>query len=1109
MASDDYVKGSDSLSKTFALLTIFIGFVSVVGWILDVSFLKAIIPQLIAIKFNTAFCIFILGLPACSFAKSKKQNKILNQSAALLVFLIAFTTLLQYTGDYNWGIDEFIFKDTALTGFKPGRMAAISAVILTLSSVSIFLRSAGYLRAVASFIQVSNLFLALLALLGYLYGASGLLTIFQYKSISPQAVAALFCLNISLLLSDRNSVIVRPFLSPKNGGMIGRKFLLTSILTLVVVGFGVRQITQYFQIDASIDGVVVVTLSLLFFSFFIWVIAQQLNSMDSKLAEKHKALEVLNNQLEQRVKERAEELMSSEKKFRTLFEGAYDGILVVDEAGRITMVNKQLAEKFGYSREELVGEFVEKLIPERYRSGHVEKRKKFAMNAHARAMGAGLDLFGLKKDGTEFPVDISLSPTVIEEGLSITATIRDITERKKFEEQQKFLAEMGKIWEEAFNYDEKLEKLSELLVSKIADICVIKVVEGGKLVYKASATNHKKISDEFENFAINNVMPGKLGSPHVLQTGEPLIIEDVQSEIIDKNAVDETTKKLIAKFGGFSYTVLPLTCRGRPVGTLILSVNNNERKKFSKEDAEFLRIVSSRCAVALENAKLYKYSHLAEVVTNNLPSMIAYWGKDEVCQFANHVYLDWFGQSPDEIIGKTLVELLGAELYKKNKSHILGALNGERQQFERDLIMQKTGEVRHTNVTYIPDFINGSVAGFFVLVVDVTDMKQAQLEALSQKERAEQAVQVREEVLAVVSHDLKNPLSAVRLSAHILSQEEPIEWARVRESAIRIQRSVKQMEMLISDLLDFAKMQSSTFALELSDENPNEIIQQVADSFQEIVQQKKITLEVNLPKNIKPIACDSGRVVQVLSNLIGNSVKFTSGGGKIVVTASDEGQNLLISVSDNGAGMSSEQLPHVFERFWQGETTKKLGSGLGLSIAKSIVTAHNGKIWVESELGVGTTFFFTIPYSKNGERHAGIFESEHHTYAPPNVLAGTHILLVDDSEDNVVFVKMILQQAGAEISVASTGREALKVIHNFQPDLIITDIEMPNGNGFQLLAEVRKALGENLPVISFSAYSTGTQYEKIKNAGFDGNILKPIKPESLVNEVSRVLNITR
>lgn len=1108
MASDDYAKGSGSLSKTFALLTILIGLVSVVGWVFDVSFLKAIIPQLTAIKFNTAFCILVLGLSACSFAKSENQNKFFNKGAAVLVFLIAFTTLLQYTGDYNWGIDEFIFKDTALTDFKPGRMAAISAVILILSSVSIFLRSADYLRPLATFIQVSNLFLALLALLGYLYGASGLLTIFQYKSISPQAVAALFCLNLSLLLSDKNSVIVRPFLSSQNGGVIGRKFLLTSILTLVVIGFGVRKITQHFHIDASIDGVVVVTLSLLFFSFFIWVIAQRLNSMDLRLAEKHKALEALNSQLEQRVKERAEELISSEKKFRALFEGAYDGILVVDETGRIKMVNKQLAEKFGYAREELVGEFVEKLIPERFRSGHVEKRKNFAMNAHPRAMGAGLDLFGLKKDGSEFPVDISLNPTVTEEGLSITATIRDITERKKFEEQQKFLAEMGKIWEESFNYDEKLKKLSELIVSKIADICVIKVVEDDKLIYEASATNHKDISDEFEHFAINNVMPGRLGSPHVLQTGEPLIIEDVQSEIINKNAVDEKMKKRIAKFGGFSYAVLPLISRGHPVGTLILSVNNNDRKKISKEDTEFLRIVSSRCAVAFENAKLQKYSRLAEVVTNNLPSMIAYWGKNEVCQFANYVYLDWFGQSPAEIIGKKLVELLGPELYQKNRPHILAALNGERQQFERDLIMQKTGEVRHTNVTYIPDVINGSVAGFFVLVVDVTDMKQAQLEALSQKERAEQAVQVREEVLAVVSHDLKNPLSAVRLSTHILSQEEPIEWPRVRESAIRILRSVKQMEMLISDLLDFAKMQSSTFALELSDENPNEIIQQVADSFQEIVKQKEITLEVNLPKKIKPIACDSGRVVQVLSNLIGNSVKFTSVGGKIIVTASDEERNLLISVNDNGPGMSSEQLPHVFDRFWQGEKTKKLGSGLGLSIAKSIVMAHNGKIWVESELGTGTTFFFTIPYSKKSERLTETFDSEEHIYVPPNVLAGTHILLVDDSEDNVVFVKMILQQAGAEISVASTGREALKVIRQFQPDLIITDIEMPDGNGFQLLAEVRKALGENLPVISFSAHSTGAQYEKIKNAGFDGNILKPIKPESLVNEVSRVLNIT-
>lgn len=1225
MAAAKGIKNEDFMSRNFALLATAIGFLSILGWIFNITFLKAIIPGMVGIRFNAALCIFLLGISAYSYSRPKEKKLFFNEVLSLVVFVIAGLTFIEYLGDFNFAIDELVVKDSDPTYPIPGRMSFIATVVLSLTAVSVFLRAVFKTTIVSSGLQIINCFISLLALLGYLYGASGLLTVFEYISISPQTVVAFLLLNLSFLLSDKNSVFVRPFLSSKSAAAIGRKFLLISTGILIVLGFCVRQLTQYYNVDASIDGVVVVVLSLLFFSFFIWFTTKRLNQMEKSLEEKNEALENLNQKLEQRVKERTEDLrrseqkfretielaadgifeanldgvytsvnqsgcrmlgydeheligktimdiipgedipklkseldrhsqsgeiaqlewslrrkdgtilpveisartvkgnrivaivrdvsvrkiaeralVSSERKFRTVFEGAYDGIMVADEGGRITMANDQLAKKFGYQKEELIGQLVEILIPERFAKAHVENRKRFAANAHARPMGAGLDLYGRKKDGTEFPVDISLSPTVTEEGLRITAIVRDITERKKFEEQQKFLADMGKVLEEAFSYDEKMERLAELLVSRIADTCVIKVIENGELVYKASATRDKGSSEEFKVMAQKKVMPGTLGSLHVLETGQPIIIEDVQSEILENNLIDQNSKQLVTEFGAFSYAVFPLISQGRPVGTLVLSINRRG-KKISREDTNFLGIVSSRCAVALENAKLQKYSHLAEVITNNLPSMIAYWDKNQVCQFANRVYLDWFGVSSEKLIGKTMLDLMGPELYKKNKPYIMAALDGITQNFERDLPLKTTGEIRHTNALYIPDYVNGQVAGFFVLVVDVTDIKQAQLEALSQKERAESAVRTREDVLAIVSHDLKNPLAAVSLSADLLSQDLPFTPKMVKDSGLRIKRSVKQMQMLISDLLDFAKMQSSTFAVDLAAENPRDIIEHVADSFKELASQKKIDLLLDLPAKMNSIACDAGRIVQVLSNLIGNAVKFTPEGGKIVIAAVDDKSDLLMSVKDSGPGIPKEQLLRVFDRFWQAEETKKLGSGLGLSIAKGIVTAHNGKIWAESEVGQGTTFFFTVPYWTEQEVHKA--ESDSSYTIPENSLSGTHILLVDDSEDNASLVKMTLEKAGADITIAPSGREAIKAVHKFQPDLIITDIEMPDGNGFELLSDVRLAIGLNLPVISFSAYSSGEHYEKIKKAGFDGNIVKPIKPEALFQEVSRVLHL--
>lgn len=1227
MEFKNFLNSHHSLSKIFAAFTIVIGALSMLGWILDLSYLKAVIPQLIAIKFNTALCIFLIGL-VCYFYSSalNPKNRWVNLAFAALVFVVSFLTFLQYFSDYNFGIDELVFKDTEVTFLKPGRMSVISAVVLTLTSLSILLMAVKQLRTIAGLIQILCLFISVLSLLGYLYGASGLLSFLPYKTIAPQTVAAFICMNLSLLVSDAESVILKPFLAKQSGGQLSRKLLPILTVTLMIIGFSVREVTQFYRIDASIDGVVVVTVSIFLFSFFIWWNARHLNSMDVRLAEKRQAVEELNKELEERVRNRTEELkrselkfretvelaadgifeadmngvytsvnqsgcrmllydeseligktimdiifpedaqklkdallrhnnsneifqlewnlrrkdgislpveinartvkgyrivafvrditfrkkaeltiVSSEKKFRAVFEGAYDAILVADENGLITMINKKLGERFGYEENELIGQPIEILIPDRYRTSHVHSRKKYSAHAHSRPMGAGLDLYGRKKDGSEFPVDISLSPNHTEDGLRVTAIIRDITERKKFEDQQKFLADMGRVLGEAFDYEEKIEKLAELLVTKYADSCVIKVVEDGELVYKASATKLKENNEEFKEYAKKFLMPGVFGSVHVLNTGEPVIVEDVQKEIIENSEVDEMNKKTLKELRAVSYALLPLISQGRAVGTLGF-LNNTEKSKISKTDVDFFKIIASRCAVALENARLHQYSRLAEVVTNNLPSLIAYWDNNQICRFANKSYLEWFGIDPEKLIGTSMIDLLGEPLYLKNKPFIEGALAGKVQQFARDLTMKTTGELHHTNALYIPDITQGKVAGFFVLVTDITEVKEAELEALSQKDRAERAVKTREEILAVVSHDLKNPLAAVSLSADFLNQVKPLEWPTVRECGARIQRSVKQMQMLISDLLDFAKMESSSFAVELSDENAQQIITQVVDSFKNLVEQKKMTIRINMPSDIKNVACDGGRIVQVLSNLIGNSLKFSPAGGEIVVAAKDAGQSLMISVADNGPGISAEQLPKVFDRFWQSEKTKKLGSGLGLSIAQGIIFAHNGKIWVESEIGKGTTFFFTIPYSQSGQLVAKKKSAEKNTLISPDALSGVHILLVDDSEDSILFVRMILERAGAEISIAASADEALKIIEERRFDLVITDIEMPEGNGFQLLSEVRKAVGKSLPVISFSAHSAGLQYDKIIRSGFDGNIFKPVKAESMVAEISRVLN---
>lgn len=245
--------------------------------------------------------------------------------------------------------------------------------------------------------------------------------------------------------------------------------------------------------------------------------------------------------------------------------------------------------------------------------------------------------------------------------------------------------------------------------------------------------------------------------------------------------------------------------------------------------------------------------------------------------------------------------------------------------------------------------------------LDITQQKQIQI--LNEKlfKESQQATKIRENVLAIVSHDLKNPLSAVSLLTQLMGRSKQLPPEKIKDFAEKIQASVSQMQLLIGDLSDFSKIQSGTFSVVMTPTFFREALKTIIDQHKIQAEQKGQTIEVENAADSAILNLDLRRICQVLSNLLGNAIKFTPEGGKIRLKIIEEKDNLMVSVSDNGPGIPQEQLPKIFERFWQAEKTKHLGSGLGLSIAKGIVEAHGGKIWAESQLGVGTSFYFMLP----------------------------------------------------------------------------------------------------------------------------------------------------
>ncbi len=229
------------------------------------------------------------------------------------------------------------------------------------------------------------------------------------------------------------------------------------------------------------------------------------------------------------------------------------------------------------------------------------------------------------------------------------------------------------------------------------------------------------------------------------------------------------------------------------------------------------------------------------------------------------------------------------------------------------------------------------------------------------RETAERAVRTRDEILAMVSHDLRNPLGTISMSATLLLRQlSEAADSSARQQAARIQRSVDQMIHLVDDLLDVAALETGTFDIELAPHDAVNVAREVVDPFLLSARSRTLELRLELPASALRIACDRRRVMQVLSNLLGNALKFTPAGGVVVLRVERQADEVVFSVTDTGPGIAAEQLPLVFQRFWRADRHSQSGSGLGLFIASSLVAAHGGRIWADSVVGIGSVFSFAL-----------------------------------------------------------------------------------------------------------------------------------------------------
>jgi PAS domain S-box-containing protein len=372
-------------------------------------------------------------------------------------------------------------------------------------------------------------------------------------------------------------------------------------------------------------------------------------------------------------------------------------------------------------------------------------------------------------------------------------------------------------------------------------------------------------------------------------------------------------------------------------------------------DADLKRqVLREQTARAEAEEAQRRFSFLAEAI----PQMV--WSTDAVgsLDFINSHWTEKTGRSLEESHGSGWTQVIHPEDRQRSlQAWLEAARTGRNYEIEHRFLMLD-GSARWQLTRALPvRGPDGQVTRWFGTSTDVDDKKRAE-------EERSRAILAREELLAMVSHDLKNPLGAILLTTALLRRMElgGQEGERVRGNVEKIQRAAERMNSLIRDILDLARIEAGHFLIEPAPHAPLALMDEALELLQPLATQKGLRLERQVRgESLGPVRCDRERVLQVFSNLLGNAIKFTPEGGSVLVSAEPGEGSVRFSVKDTGPGIPAEQLPHLFDRYWQARDKARMGTGLGLFIARGIVAAHGGHIWVDSTVGVGSTFSFTLP----------------------------------------------------------------------------------------------------------------------------------------------------
>ncbi|WP_009631448.1 CHASE domain-containing protein [Synechocystis sp. PCC 7509] len=498
-------------------------------------------------------------------------------------------------------------------------------------------------------------------------------------------------------------------------------------------------------------------------------------------------------------------------------------------------------------------------------------------------------------------------------------------------------------------------------------------------------------------------------------------------------------------------------------------------------------------------------------------------GFDGYLKRINPAFEKILGYTLQEILNKPFFDFIHPEDINITINEVNKLAQGRSTVYFENRYQCKDGSYRWLSWATVPVVEEGLM---YATAHDITTRKAAEIERerlleseKSARTTAEAANRMKDEFLATLSHELRTPLNAMVGWIQLLRTRK-FDTATTAKALETIDRNTKSLQQLIEDILDVSRIITGKIRLDFAYIALQPVVESAIETVKSAAEAKNIRLEFYVTPGINLVLADPNRLQQVLWNLLSNAVKFTPKDGRVEVRLEVHSSRVQISIKDSGQGISSEFLPYVFERFRQedGTTTRTYGGlGLGLAIVRHLVELHGGTVKAESEgMGKGSTFIVTLPINsvmslvKEAPPKMLVVASEPAIICLPS-LEDLRVLVVDDESDARELISTVLQEYGAKVKTVATAKEALTQVTQFQPDVLVSDIGMPEVDGYTLIEQVRARSpeqGGNVPALALTAYARAEDRTRALLAGFQLHVPKPIDSVELAVAIARLAGRT-